>query len=140
MAEPYWTACRVFGGQEHIVRAKIEEMDRGAFLPTFVRSWVSGGKPSVAERPTLPGYVLFRSMPDDWAAVQDIDGVIGVLANGDHAMRISNDDMIRLTLDHADGANNRFEGCFASPGRGARRNSRKPRASKRARMRSFTVP
>jgi hypothetical protein len=59
MAEQYWGACRTFTGREHVVRAKIEEMDRGAFLPTFVRSWVAGGKLSVAERPAVPGYVFF---------------------------------------------------------------------------------
>jgi hypothetical protein len=48
MAEQYWASCRTFTGREHVVRAKIEELDRGAFLPTYVRSWVSGGKLSAA--------------------------------------------------------------------------------------------
>lgn len=140
MAEQYWAACRVFGGREHIVRGKIEEMDRGAFIPTFVRSWVSGGKPSAAERPAIPGYVFFRVNADDWSPVGDIDDVIDVLTNGDRAMRVSDADMVRIVLDHADGAHNRFEGCFAAPSRCARRKNRKPRASKRARLRSITVP
>jgi transcriptional antiterminator NusG len=55
-------------------------------------------------------------------------------------MRISNDDMTSLVIGHAAGAHNRFEGCISSPGRGSRRKSRKPRPSKRARLRSFTVP
>jgi transcriptional antiterminator NusG len=130
----------VFTGREHVVRAKLEQNNRGAFLPTYVRSWVSGGKPSAAERAALPGYVFFRASIDDWSPVEDIDDVIGVLTNGDRAMRVSDADMVHIVLDHADGANNRFEGCSAMPGRGARRKSRKPRASKRARLRSFTVP
>jgi transcriptional antiterminator NusG len=134
MAEQYWGACRTFTGREHVVRAKIEEMDRGAFLPTFVRSWVADGKLSVAERPAVPGYVFFRASQDDWSPVQDVDSVIGVLANGGSAMRISNDDMARLVIDHAAATHNRFEGCLSSPSRGSRRKSRKPRPSKRARF------
>lgn len=140
MAEQYWAVCRTFTGREHVVRAKIEEMDRGAFIPTFVRSWVSGGKMSAAERSAVPGYVFFRSGRDDWPPVQGVDGVIGVLLNGDRAMRVSPAEMTKLMLDHASGSNDRFDGCISMPARSGRRNSRKPRQSKRARMRSLTVP
>lgn len=140
MAEQFWAVCRTFTGREHIVRAKLEESNRGAFLPTYVRSWVSGGKKSAAERPAIPGYVFCRVNDDDWLSVQNVDDVIGVLTNESRAMRVSDADMARIVLDHADGANNRFEGCFAASGRGARRKSRKPRASKRARLRITTVP
>jgi transcriptional antiterminator NusG len=134
MAEQYWAACRTFTGREHVVRAKIEELDRGAFLPTYVRSWVSGGKLSAAERAGVAGYVFFRSSQDDWPPVQGVDGVIGVLLDGDRAARISSGNMARLVLDHADGANNRFDGCISAPSRSGRRKTRKPRPSKRARF------
>lgn len=139
MAEQYWAACQTVTGREHIVRAEIEKMDRGAFLPTYVRSWVTDGKLSVGERAAVPGYVFFRAHPDDWSAVQDIDDVINVLSNGDQAMRVSPDDMARLVIGHASGAHNRFEARLSAPKRD-RRNSRKPRPSKRARFRSNTVP
>ncbi len=134
MAEQFWAACRTFTGREHVVRAKIEEMNRGAFLPTYVRSWVSGGRLSAAERAAVPGYVFFRSSRDDWPPVQGVDGVIGVLLDGDRAMRISNDEMARLVLDHAAGQNNRFEGCISALSCAGRRRGRKPRRSKRARF------
>lgn len=134
MAEQFWAACRTFTGREHIVRAKIEESNRGAFLPTYVRSWVSGGMASAAERPAVPGYVFFRVDGDDWPPVRDIDGVIDVITNGEHVVRIPGNEMIQIVLDHADGAHNRFDGCFAARARGGRRKSRKPRPSKRARF------
>lgn len=140
MAEQFWAACRTFTGREHVVRAKIEELHRGAFLPTYVRSWVSGGRLSAVERAAVPGYVFFRSSRDDWPPVQGVDGVIGVLLDGDRAMRISNEEMARLVLDHAAGAHNRFDGCVSEASRSGRRKSRKPRRSKRARLRSITVP
>lgn len=137
--EQYWAACQTITGREHIVRAEIEKLDRGAFLPTYVRSWATDGKLSVGERAAVPGYVFFRAQPDDWSPVQDIDGVIGVLANGDRAMRVSHDDMARMVIGHAIGAHNRFEARL-SPQKRGRRNSRKPRPSKRARLRSITAP
>ncbi|WP_458760533.1 transcription termination/antitermination protein NusG [Afipia sp. TerB] len=134
MPEQYWAACQTITGREHVVRAEIERMERGAFLPTMVRSWVSDGKLSVAERAAVPGYVFFRAQPDDWSPVQDIDGVIGVLANGDRAMRVSPDDMARLLIGHATGAHNRFEARLSSGGRRDRKKYRRPRPSKRARF------
>lgn len=134
MSERFWAACRTFTGREHIIRAKIEEMDRGAFLPTYVRSWVSGGRPSATERAAIPGYVFFRSTRDDWPPVQSIDGVIGILLDGDRAMRIPHHEMARLMLDHAGGANNRFDGCISTSTQPGRRRGRKPRRSKRARF------
>lgn len=140
MVEQYWAACRTFTGREHVIRAKIEEMGRGAFLPTFVRSWVSGGKMSTVERSAVPGYVFFRSSRDDWPPVRGVDGVIGVLLNGDRAMRVSPEEMMKLMLDHASGTNDCFDGFISMPARSGRRKSRKPRQSKRARMRSLTAP
>lgn len=136
MAEQYWAACQTITGREHVVRAEIEKMDRGAFLPTYVRSCVKDGKLSAGERAAVPGYVFFRAGHDDWAPVQDIDGVIGVLSNGYRAMRISHEDMARMVIGHAVGSHNRFEA--PAPARD-RRKSRKPRPSKRARFRSNTV-
>lgn len=132
MAEQYWAACQTITGREHIVRAEIEKMERGAFLPTIVRSSISCGKLSVGERAALPGYVLFRSDSEDWPAVNAIDGVIGVLLNGENPMRVSPNDMARLMIDHASGAHNEFTVQIPGPKRD-RRKSRRPRPSKRAR-------
>jgi len=140
MAEQFWAACRTFSGREHVVREEIEKMDRGAFLPTIVRSSITCGKLTVGERAAMPGYVLFRSRADDWPPVNAIDGVVGVLLNGERPMRVSPKDMVRLMIDHASGAHDDFTVRVAPPKRG-RTKSRRPRASKRARVpRSVTVP
>ena len=134
MAEQFWAACRTFTGREHIVRAKLEEGNRGAFLPTYVRSWVSGGRASAAERAAVPGYVFFRVNGDDWPPVRNIDDVIDVLMDGEKIAQIHGGEMAQIVLDHAAGTHNRFEGCLASGSRSGRRKSRKPRPSKRARF------
>lgn len=141
MAEQYWAACQTITGREHVVRAEIEKMERGAFVPTYFRSWISAGKLSVGERAAVPGYVFFRAKHDDWSPVEEIDGVIGVLSEGERARRVSPNDIARLMMGHALGTNDRFEVRLPSPPRQGRRKSRKPRASKRARSaRSSTVP
>lgn len=132
MAEQYWTACQTVTGREHMVRAEIENMERGAFLPTIVRSSISCGKLSVGERAALPGYVLFRSDSEDWPDVNEIEGVIGVLVNGGRSMRIDPVDMARLMIDHACGAHNELKVRLSEPKR-ERKKSRRPRPSKRAR-------
>lgn len=142
MDRQFWAACRTYTGREHAVRGKLEVGNRGAFLPTYVRSYISGGRLSVAERAAVPGYVFFLTTDDDWPPVQNIDGVIGVLtapataaADRDSVMRISVDEMARMVFDHADGSLDRFEvGTIYSPSRRGRRKSRKPRPSKRARF------
>lgn len=138
MAEQFWAACQTITGREHIVRAEIEKMERGAFLPTYVRSSISMGRLNVNERAAVPGYVFFRARHDDWSPVQDIDGVIGVLSNGDCAMRIKPEEIERLMIDHIVGTHNRLERIVSSGS--SRRRCRKPRRSKRARSSSFTVP
>lgn len=143
MAEQYWAACRATPGREHVVRAEIEKIDRGAFLPTFARTWVSEGKVSARETALIPGYVFFRTDAEGWGVVTSIECVQGVLTydSGDEkriAKRVAPDDMARLVLGHATGAHNSI-GAWLTPQRKERGSSRKPRPGKRIRMRNTTV-
>jgi transcriptional antiterminator NusG len=133
MAEQqYWAACQTMPGQEHVIRAEIEKIERGAFLPTFARTWVTNGKISAGERPLVPGYVFFQTDQEDWGGIQDIEGVQRVLVNESLAMRVSDADMRRLVLGHVTGEHNDYRVQVARDRR-ARGNSRRPRPSKRAR-------
>lgn len=148
MAEQYWAACRTVPGREHIVRAEIEKTERGAFLPTFARSWISDGKISARESVLMPGYVFFKTDAQGWGGVSAIDGVHDVLsystADDRHlAKRVSDQDMLRLTLGHATGDYNRIDAPITCelPVRRERKSSRKPRCSNRIRNhRRNTVP
>jgi transcription antitermination factor NusG len=139
MAEQFWAACQTVLGREHLVRADIEQMERGAFVPTLVRSWIRDGKLCATETTATPGYVFFRATDEDWGAVKNIDGVQRVLVNDGLAMVVSPHDMARMVLGHAIGAHNCIVAVPAvSTGR-KRGNSRKPRPGKRIRMRNTTV-
>lgn len=135
--QQYWAACQTMPGREHLIRADIEEGGRGAFLPTLARTWVRDGKLCATETPAVAGYVFFRTTPDDWGRVSNIEGVQRVLVNDGIAMRVSNDDMVRMVLGHATGAHNCI-GAVVSTAR-KRGSSRKPRPGKRIRERSSTV-
>lgn len=141
MAEQYWAACRATPGREHVVRSEIEKINRGAFLPTFARTWVSDGKVSARETALIPGYVFFRTDAEGWGVVKSIEGVQGVLTydSGDEkriAKRVTDDEMTRLVLDHATGDCDLIEAQIRiEPLRNSHNSSRRPRPSKRIRAR-----
>jgi transcriptional antiterminator NusG len=142
MAKQYWAACQTMPGREHVVRSEIEKIDRGAFLPTFARTWVSEGKVSARETALIPGYVFFRTDAEGWGVVAGIEGVQGVLTydSSDEkriAKPVAHGDMARLVLGHATGAHNSI-GAWLVPQRKERGSSRKPRPSKRIRVRTNT--
>lgn len=134
--EVYWTACQMMPGQEHLVRADIEESNRGAFVPTMVRTWVRDGKLCATESSAVPGYVFFRATDEDWAAVNNIEGV-RVLVNNGLPMIVSPKDMARMVMGHALGEHNRLEARLERS-KAERRKSRKPRPGKRIRARKNT--
>ena len=135
--EQYWAVGQTWTGREHRIRAEIEDMDKGAFLPTCERRTVRRGLLDVRERPLLPGYVMFRTDAQGWGDVAAVEGV-RVLANGMVAGRVLDMEMARLVLAHATGAGNEF--AVVSPGRAApskqARRGRKPRRGKRIRKRT----
>lgn len=133
MAEQYWAACQTMPGREHLIRADIEDAGRGAFLPTLARTWVRDGKICATEAPAVAGYVFFRTTPDDWGQVSNIEGVQRVLVNDGIAMRVSHGDMARMVLGHATGVHNRIEAWPTGERRQRNKNSRKPRPGKRLR-------
>lgn len=130
--QQYWGACQTMPGREHLIRADIEEGGRGAFLPTLARTWVRDGKLCATESPAVAGYVFFRTTPEGWGQVSNIEGVQRVLVNDGIAMRVSNADMARMVLGHATGEHNRIDARPAAE-RKQRGKSRKPRPGKRLR-------
>lgn len=128
---PYWSVCQTFSNRVHRVRPEIEKVDRGTFLPTYARHWSKGGLPWSNERQLMPGYIFFRTEPDGWGDVKNIEGVYAVLTNAGRAGRVLDDEMRRLVLDDAMGVHNKIEGSDPAHRRGSKR--RRPRPSKRAR-------
>lgn len=144
---PHWTVAQTVSKMEHIVRRDIEKTDHGAFLPTYARHWKVDGRQHSKEYPLLGGYVLFHTHPDNWAGIPDIHGVYRVLAGPNTLrpdkripMRVSDAEMQRLFLGCALNLHTRIDPPrytkYYRPDRDEKRkNSRKPRASKRARGR-----
>jgi hypothetical protein len=141
----YWAACQMMPGQEHIVRAKVEEADRGAFVPTFARMWAADGKVSAKECAAMSGYVFFRTNGLDWAQVEAIDGVQVLTMEGlDNkgmpariAKPVTDEEMRRMVLGHATGEHDRIEACITQ--RKARDRNRRRRSRPGRRIRKLTV-
>lgn len=135
--EQYWAVGQTWTGREHRIRADIEGLDHGAFLPTCERRTVRRGLLDVRERPLLPGYVMFRTDAKGWGDVAAVDGV-RVIANDEVAGRVLDKEIARLIFAHATGAGNEFAVVSAgrpAPSKQARR-GRKPRRGKRIRKRT----
>jgi transcription antitermination factor NusG len=134
MSGEHWAVCQTLSSRVHRVRPEIEKIDRGTFLPTYARVWASRGKLSASERQLFPGYLFFRTAPDDWAAVANVDGVYRVLTKpGELAARVSDAEMDRMVREHVSGKHNEVDLSGLEPGRRSKRGNRKPRASRRAR-------
>ncbi len=136
--ERYWAVGQTWTGKEHRARADIEDVDHGAFVPTFELRVTRRGLEDVTERPLLPGYVLFKTGPDDWGNVADIEGV-RVLSHGMVAGRVREAEIERLMRAHVSGAYNRAvvvsHGKTVTKSKQARR-GRKPRPGNRIRKRT----
>lgn len=105
--ESYWAVAQTVTTMEHVVRREIEKTNHGAFVPTYARHWKIDGRQYAKEVPLLGGYVFFLTKADDWAGIPDIHGVYDVLANSDRsAKRVTDIEMARLVLRHANGSNN----------------------------------
>ena len=133
MTAVYWAVAQTFSGMENLVRCDIEEMGKGAFLPSYSVTRVRRGRKTCTRRPLLPGYVFFQTSPMGWGDVACIKGVLDVARDVDGmiASRVCPLEMHRMMLQNASAVHNRIE----IGGRPAPRNrSRKPRRSKRARI------
>lgn len=128
-AEPYWTACQIISHRGHLIRADVEKADHGTFVPTYVRVKYVKGTKYAQELPLLPGYLIFQTEPDQWSEVANIDGVLDVLADGLVPRRITDDEMSRLTLEHAMGMHNSIQSGYQPRQRNSRRR-RRPRPSR----------
>lgn len=134
MSGTHWSVCQIFSKRAHLIRAEVEKNGHGTFQPTFARVWMSEGKRSARERALIPGYLFFMTPPEGWGSVGATEGVIRVLGHAGRASKVSDEEMYRLVVDHASGAHNEISAPIAAEARTRRR--RKPRPSKRARMRA----
>lgn len=133
--ETYWAVCRTFSNRVHRVMPEIEKTNHGTFLPTYARVWSSGGKLSVRERVLFPGYLFFRTGAHDWASVRDVEGVHQVLAQGERASRVTDEEMHRMVLGHATRAYDErdLSGLDVEPRERKKRRRRRARPGKRLR-------
>lgn len=130
----YWAVCRTFSNRVHRVRPEVEKTNHGTFLPTYARVWVSDGRLSVRERVLFPGYLFFKTDATGWGAVSEIEGVDGVLAHGEVASRVSDDEMCRMVIGHAARTYDDVDTTgLERMAHAKRRRGRRPRMSKRAR-------
>lgn len=139
----YWAVAQTVSTMEHLVRREIEKTNRGAFLPTYARSWKVDGKQYRKEYPQFLGYVFFLTEGDDWAGIPDIHGVYDVLATVNRsAKKVTETEMSRMVLNHAKGIHNEVSSArftkYYRPAATKRKNSRKPRPGNR--LRNFSVP
>lgn len=131
-----WCVARVFSKRAHRISRELSDYGVGTFQPTFVRRWFVDGKPSVKERPLLPGYMLVH-VGEGWSGLRDVEGVYGVLANAGVVSRVTDEEMARLTLAHATRAHDDMQ---AGPEVRRPRRRRRPRAGRRFRERRATTP
>lgn len=132
MTEQYWAVCQMISGQERKVRAEIEKLERGTFLPAFMRTRVTRGRKADHALASMPGYVFFRTDAMGWSQVRRIEGVHRVLVSNEAAVPVPFGDMVRMVLqDYCGDLNDAI--VVAPPAPVGRRRSRKPRPSKRAR-------
>lgn len=138
----YWIACYCDVGAERKVRDEVQLRERGAFIPTFVKVFLQGGRRRSYERSLLNRYVfvaLHDERDDIWGGFNDIDGVHRVIANSGRASHVTDGEMVRITLPHASGeynvvqarqANGRFGNSTQSTARKQKKRRRRPRAGK----------
>jgi transcription antitermination factor NusG len=132
MTTAHWAVCRAYSSRVHIVRSEIEKTDHGTFLPTYAKVRASDGKLFCRERPLMPGYLFFfLPNPKSWTDVKNLYGVFDVISNDERASKVTDLEMHRLVVGHITGEHNDVD--ISGLERAARRNGRKPRASKRAR-------
>lgn len=133
--EPYWAACQIVSHQAHLIRADIEKANHGTFIPTYVRVKYVKGTKYAQELPLLPGYLFFMTEPDQWSEVANINGVLDVLADGLVPRRVTDEEMSRLTLEHAMGMHNNIQSGYQPRKKNSRRR-RRPRHGKALRTRN----
>jgi transcription antitermination factor NusG len=135
--EEYWAVCRAFSNRVHWLRPEIEKTNHGTFMPTYVRVWSSDGKLSIRERALMPGYLFFKTKPNLWGEVANVEGVYGVLANNGKASKVTVDEMQRMVIGHILGDANEVDlaGLERQHQRyqSKRERARRQRPSKRAR-------
>ena len=136
----YWAVAQTVSTMEHIVRREIEKANHGAFVPTYARHAVVDGRRTTKEHPRFVGYVFFHTSGDDYAGIPDIHGVYGVLSTATgKASKVTTAEMTRMMLTHATGEAETLPARYTKYYRplayisNRRKNSRKPRTSKRIR-------
>lgn len=128
-----WTACYTQPGAEAKVRAGIEEIGFGTFLPTYAKCWYRDGRLRAQERPLMPRYILVAIDESNRSKIGEIHREL--IEGVDHLLGIvSETEVGRLMLAHATGAYNVVQmrdasGRF-SQGRKQKKRRRRPRHGK----------
>jgi len=102
----YWAACYTKPLAERDAQRAIEDMGFGTFIPSYRKaSWYRGELRS-RYYPLMPGYVLvsLTEGDDSWNSINAApDAFCRVLINVGQPRRISEREIISLTLSHARG-------------------------------------
>jgi transcriptional antiterminator RfaH len=85
-----WFVVAVWGNSEKTAAKDIEDMGFGIFYPTETRQKLRRGRKVMSTDPVFPGYLFvhFDRERDEWGAINDVDGVVGILKNGVFPSRI----------------------------------------------------
>lgn len=134
----YWAVCYTEPRCEIKGRDGVQGLERGAFLPTFVTTYMHRGRLRTTEQPILKSYLLvaLNGIDDEaWSAIGHLDGIQRVITNNCKPAKVSDHEVSRLMLDHVTGANDRIQYRSSSTGRFERKKRRRrcrPRAGKKA--------
>lgn len=100
-----WYVLTVQHGCEKDVDKLLGEVGIDRWLPTLEvetrrRSRYGGGKPGKQKKPVWPGYMFVRSVNSatSWAALQRVDGILGVLGTAERPAPIHDDIVLKLKL------------------------------------------
>lgn len=100
-----WYVLTVRQGFENHVDKLLGEAEIERWLPTLDvqvrrRSRFGGAKPGKQKKPVWPGYMFVRSVnsPVSWAALQRVDGILGVLGTAERPAPIHDDIVLKLKL------------------------------------------
>jgi hypothetical protein len=124
----YWAAVYTDAQAEPDVRAEIEKLGFGAFLPWYKLGTWRGDRLIVRNKTLFPRYVFFHLADGaDWSSVAHADGVNRVLVAAGAPARVSSTDIADLMLAHASGAYNAIAPYRGRSGQFRKRHRRRRR-------------
>lgn len=137
-----WIACYTQPGAEAKVRAGIEEIGFGTFLPTYAKCWYRDGKMRAQERPLMPRYILVAIDENNRRKLGEIHREL--IKGVDHLLgTVRDSEVSNLMLAHAMGdyniqvraPNGQFARAELLPNQPKKKRKPRPRAIKSAKAR-----